>query len=234
MFCSSSSSNLAQQQQRSRPRPLVAPAFFPVDQSLATTAFSYTPGLCSNSSTISSSRHGDELHGFGDKPPAAKTTTAACVRDTSCCCCGYMRPIFKASQETQIKLKTETVRRQVLESKSSSVTASTQIPRVCSPSLLRRTHARLPHFHRTRERARRRRPDRGKRDARLRSRSSAAGSPFERTGYHTNSPHLGNALPTYPTPRGETYCLPAYQPTNLLYFLLHFLVFLFLDALQKK
>jgi hypothetical protein len=106
--------------------------------------------------------------------------------------------IFQASQETQIKLKRETVKRQVLESKYSSVTCFYPNPtRLLSIAVTThaRTHARPPHFHRTRERARRRRPDRG-RDARLRSRSSAAGSPFERTGYHTNSPSLARQRST--------------------------------------
>jgi len=78
-----------------------------------------------------------------------------------------------------------------------------------------RTHARPPHFRRTRERARRRRPDRGKRCSLTKS--------FQRRRVTLRTDRLpqtppdpGHALPTYSTPRGETYWLPTYQPTNLL------------------
>lgn len=165
MLCSSSSSNLAHQQQRSRPRPLVAPAFVPVDQSLATAAFSYTPGLCS-SSTISSSRHGDELHGFVDNPPAAKTTTAACVRDTSyvcCCCCEYVRQSSKLHRKRKSSSKEVPSKGRCW---NLSLVPLLLLPKSHASALHRcydaRTHARPPHFRRTRERARRRRPDRGK------------------------------------------------------------------------
>jgi len=137
--------------------------------------------------------------------------------------------IFKALQKTQIKLKRETVKRQVLEPKSSSVTASTQIPRVYSPSLLRRTDARPPHFRRTRERARRRRDQIGGKRCSL-TKSFQRRRVTLRTDRlpQTPPPHphpLDRQRSTQPTllPRGETYWLRTYQPiqpqgnpTNLL------------------
>jgi hypothetical protein len=84
-----------------------------------------------------------------------------------------------------------------------------------------RTHARTTtaHFRRTRERARRRRPDRGKRCSLTKSLQRRRVTPrtdrLPQTPTPPRAPGPGNALPTYPTPRGETYWLRTYQPTLL-------------------